>query len=58
MKPRACFIDTDPAVDASITYQFPELSTSLSLDQIVKGREDCSGNHFRAHYTLGKDIVE
>jgi hypothetical protein len=39
-----------------VSYKFGDLN--IDRDQMVCGKEDSANNCFKAHYTLGKEIID
>jgi tubulin alpha len=55
-KPRAVLIDCDMEMPGNVRRLFPNLG--IDHDDMICGKEDSASYAFRAHYTLGKDILE
>jgi len=54
--PRVVLLDLDPELRLNVSLKFGDLM--IDQDKMVKGNEDSANNCFKAHYTLGKEIVE
>jgi len=40
----------------NVSHKFGDLG--IDRDQMICGKEDSANNCFKAHYTLGKEIIE
>jgi hypothetical protein len=49
-------VDLDYDMVRDVSYKFGDLN--IDRDQMVCGKEDSANNCFKAHYTLGKEIVD
>jgi tubulin alpha len=55
-KPRAVLIDCDMDMPSNVRRLFPNLE--IDPDDMICGKEDSASYAFRAHYTLGNNILE
>ncbi len=54
--PRALLVDLDMDMPGNVKRLFPNLN--MDPDNMVSGIEDSASYAFRAHYTLGKEILD
>lgn len=54
--PRVVLVDLDYDMVRNVSHKFGDLG--IDRDQMICGKEDSANNCFKAHYTLGKEIID